>query len=265
MGSSKFEKAKKGKCSNESKSQSQKESNETITDQLPTASSTDEMRKRWAILKNRSDFINPFRTVVGMIILYLTLTLLIMLCAAAIVPFGISIYSVLLGFHSFLILCFYTIHYQLLLPLLDECSSIVYNLETGTSNVPAKQPPKKKRSWFSLRHLLPFVTNAGIWLYLSCTVFAVDVKTEYQKSKDFCVCIFLGVLQVLVTFSALTKIGLAPRKPKMKSARVEQGEKDASSSNFKKENYDGLMDLQREGNKILMELLEEFKTSRQEE
>ncbi|CAL9735853.1 hypothetical protein MOSE0_I05974 [Monosporozyma servazzii] len=270
---------------NDTKPHPQKESKEANMEQSQTTSSVKEKQKEFKSLENVISYFALARAIF-MVIIFVHIIFAMTILLLLIKVFGMPFYSIFLLSHSLSFVSLYVVQYQYLLPLIDKGNLISYKIEEELYNVPPHHPPKRELSWFSLRHMLPFITNAGIWICLSCMDIQADVEGVDKGDKEIIICLFLGVLMLLVSVSAMAKIGPAPAGPRTVKYKTKQGGKDADkkvdlktetieetamlrkeTAMLRKEilerdaSYSKLM---KENNKVLMELLQESKRSRKE-
>ncbi|CAL9735852.1 hypothetical protein MOSE0_I05952 [Monosporozyma servazzii] len=212
--------------SNDNKPYPQKDSKEDNMKQSQTTSSVKEKQKQFKSLDEKTFFVQLVRAALVVLIIVLSaFSMPILWLPVKMV--GMSFYSIDLLSHSLSFLGLYVVHYQYLLPLIDKGNLISYKIEEELYNVPPHHPPKRELSWFSLRHMLPFVTNAGIWICLSCMDIQTDAKDQKPGNKEFIICLFFGGLMLLVSVFTFARIGPAPAGPRTVKYKTKQGKEDA--------------------------------------
>ncbi|CAL9735851.1 hypothetical protein MOSE0_I05930 [Monosporozyma servazzii] len=243
---------------NDTKPYPQKESKEADLKQSQTTSSVKEKQEQFKSLEDKI-FYFELAKAIFMVIIFGHVLLAIVVLSLLIKIYGMPFYSIFLLSHSLSFLGLYVVHYQYLLPLIDKGNLISYKIEEELYNVPPHHPPKRELSWFSLRHMLPFITNAGIWICLSCMDIQNDVEDTDPTDKEIIICLFLGVLMLLVFISAMAKIGPTPARHRTVKYKTKQGKEDAAKK-FNLKIYDLLSGLKTETieelNKFRKEMLE---------
>lgn len=224
------------KVATDKKSHSQKQYDENIINQLPSASLMKYKWKKLQSLNSKLDFMENVR--MGLIIFSLLFAVFsVSLLWVPVIVFGMPFYSFLLLSHSLLFLWVFIVYYQLLPPLIDERYNISYVFETETSYLPTHHPSKNEMFWCYEKVLLSVATNATIWKYLSYRGLPDIMRDKAKCNKEVIICAFLGLLMAIVFVYSFAHLGPLYGEPKTKKFKTTHAKENiVNKVNF--QNYD---------------------------
>ena len=261
-------------------SHTQKKISVTMLSQLFKDPSMTEEQKKMQSLEEKIEILGFLRIALFFFCVMLTLATMFSLWVP-VKYLGIPFYSFILGFHSLSLAGLSILQYHFIPPLMDERSIISHNIEKKRPYLPAYYPSKKEMVWRYLRLSVAFISDAGVWIFLSYMELPDNQKDI--NDKEIIICFFLGSLLYPVSFLALFLLGPIAVDPKRMKYNTEEGEEGEEgeedtdkkisllvhnlSRELKAENFEEITKIRKEmleRDKIIMELSQDVKRLRRQ-